>query len=83
MAGLAWRTTIMNLPIHPSERNEQQRNADNLEKHLDYMSPQVVPETTPTEMEDVLQEALTKADCVDRVACSGVHGPRVRATVKR
>ena len=51
----------MNLPIHRSEKNEQQRNAENLERHLDYLSSQVAAETTDAEMEDALQEALTKA----------------------
>jgi len=34
------------------------RNAENLGKHLDNMASQVVPETTPEEMEAALQEAL-------------------------
>ena len=42
-------------------KNEPQWNAENLEKHLDYMSSQVAAEATDAEMEDALQEALTEA----------------------
>jgi len=34
------------------------RNAENLEKHLDYMASQVSPDSTTEEMEAALQEAL-------------------------
>jgi len=37
----------------------RRRNAENLEKHLDYIASQVTPETTTEEMEAALQEALT------------------------
>ena len=40
------------------ERQHRQ-DVQNLEKHLDYMASQVVPDTTVDEMEAALQEALT------------------------
>jgi hypothetical protein len=38
---------------------QHRRDAENLEKQLDNMASQVVPETTMEEMESALQEALT------------------------
>jgi hypothetical protein len=38
---------------------QHRRDAENLEKHLDYMASHVAPETTTEEMEAALQEALT------------------------
>jgi hypothetical protein len=39
---------------------QHRRDAENLEKHLDYMASQVVRETTTEEMEAALQEALNQ-----------------------
>jgi hypothetical protein len=39
---------------------QHRRDAENLEKHLDYMASQVVAETSAEEMEAALQEALTQ-----------------------
>jgi non-ribosomal peptide synthetase component F len=38
---------------------QHRRDAEKLEKHLDYMAAQVAPETTTEEMEAALQEALS------------------------
>ncbi len=38
--------------------HQRSRNAENLSQHLDKMAGQIVPETTPAEMEAALAEAL-------------------------